>query len=126
MDARTQIIKDYIKAYNAFDTDNMIRDFDEMILFENVQNGKVNLSIRGLEAFKRQADQAKDYFEKRQQTIRSVQHDINVSEIEVDYYAVLAMDFPNGLKKGEELKLQGKSIFEFNENNKVIKLTDLS
>lgn len=99
MDARTQIIKDYIKAYNAFDTDNMIRDFDEMILFENVQNGKVNLSIRGLEAFKRQADQAKDYFEKRQQTIRSVQHDINVSEIEVDYYAVLAMDFPNGLKK---------------------------
>ncbi len=126
MNAREPIIKNYIEAYNVFDTERMIRDIDEMILFENVQNGKVNLSISGLEAFKQQADQAKNYFEKRQQTIRSVKHDINISEIEVDYYAVLAMDFPNGLKKGEELKLQGKSIFEFNENNKIIKLIDLS
>ena len=126
MNAREQIIKDYIEAYNAFDTEKMIRSFDEEILFENVQNGKVNLSISGLETFKQQADQAKNYFEKRQQTIKSVKHVKNVSEVEIDYYAVLAMDFPNGMKKGEELKLQGKSVFEFNDNNKITKLIDQS
>nr|WP_231570084.1 nuclear transport factor 2 family protein [Sporocytophaga myxococcoides] len=104
----------------------MVRNFDEKIMFENVQNGKVNLSIRGLEAFKQQADQAKDYFERRQQNIKSIKHDKNVSEIEIDYYAVLAKDFPNGLKKGEELKLRGISVFEFNDNNKIIRLKDLS
>ena len=35
------------------------------------------------------------------------------------------MDFPNGLKKGQELNLIGKSIFEF-DGDKIIKLTDVS
>jgi hypothetical protein len=35
------------------------------------------------------------------------------------------MDFPNGLKKGEEISLDGKSIFEFSEDGKIMKLTDI-
>jgi hypothetical protein len=37
----------------------------------------------------------------------------------------LNMDFPNGLKKGNELILKGKSVFKFLDN-KIIKLTDIS
>jgi hypothetical protein len=38
---------------------------------------------------------------------------------------VLAKDLPNGLKKGQELNLSGKSIFKFS-GNKITSLTDLS
>jgi hypothetical protein len=48
-----------------------------------------------------------------------------MSEIEIEYYAVLAMDFSNGMKKGNEIRLNGKSIFVF-KNNKIIRITDFS
>jgi hypothetical protein len=122
---REKIVKNYIDGYNHFDIDKMMADFDEKIFFENVQNGEVNMSLSGVSAFKQQAEQAKSYFTIRQQTIKSFTHNDDETEIVIDYSAVLAMDFPNGLKKGETLNLTGKSIFQFSDN-KIIKLTDIS
>jgi hypothetical protein len=125
MTDRENIIKNYIEGYNNFDIDKMFADFDESIIFENIQNGKVNMTLSGISALKEQAEQAKSYFSNRQQTIKSFVHNDDETEIEIDYSAILAMDFPNGLKKGEKLNLTGKSIFKF-ADNKVVKLTDIS
>ncbi|MBT1705226.1 hypothetical protein [Chryseosolibacter indicus] len=78
-----------------------------------------------MKAFRQQAELAKNYFTIRQQTIKSFNHFDNKTEIEVNYSAVLAMDFPNGLKSGQELNLTGRSIFEF-KGEKIIKLTDIN
>lgn len=125
MKNRERIIQNYIDGYNAFDIDKMVEDLDEDIVFDNVSNGQINMSLTGVKAFKEQAVLAKDYFSIRTQTIKSFTHHNDETEIEIDYKAVLAIDFPNGLKKGEELSLQGKSIFTFS-GNKIIKLTDIS
>lgn len=125
MTARVNIINNYIDGYNQFDIKKMVADLDDNIVFENLQNNEINLSLKGLTAFKEQAEIAKTYFAKRTQTVKSFRHFDNSTEIEIDYTAILAMDLPNGLKKGQELTLSGKSVFEF-ENNKVIKLTDIS
>jgi hypothetical protein len=125
MTEREKIIKNYIEGYNQFDVAKMIIDFDNNIVFENIQNGETNMSLKGLEQFRQQANQAKTYFTTRTQTIKSFKHLEMETEIEINYYAVLAMDFPNGLQKGEELNLIGKSVFEFN-GSKIIKLTDVS
>ena len=125
MTNREHIIKNYIEAYNAFDVNKMVADFDKNIVFENIQNGELNLCLKGLAAFKEQAEQAKTYFSKRTQTIKSFVHRSLETEIEIDYHAVLGMDFPNGLKSGQELNLQGKSIFCFLDD-KITKLTDIS
>ncbi|HLV50755.1 MAG TPA: hypothetical protein VLY84_03570 [Dysgonamonadaceae bacterium] len=125
MTDKVNIIKNYIDGYNQFDIEKMVMDFDDNIVFENLQNNEINLSLKGLTAFKEQAEIAKTYFAKRTQTVKSFRHFDNSTEIEIDYTAILAMDLPNGLKKGQELTLSGKSVFEF-ENNKVIKLTDIS
>lgn len=122
---REKVIKNYINGYNNFDIDKMFADFDESIIFENIQNGEVNMALSGILALKEQAEQAKNYFSSRQQTIKKFVHNDDETEIEIDYSAVLAMDFPNGLKKGEKLNLKGKSIFKFSAN-KVVKLTDVS
>jgi hypothetical protein len=122
---REKIIKNYIESYNQFDIDKMFADFDDKIVFENIQNGETNISLSGLTALKEQAEQAKTYFTERTQSIKSFNHFDNRCEIEISYRAILAMDFPNGLKKGQELNLFGKSIFEF-ESDKIIRLTDIS
>lgn len=125
MTDREKIIKNYIESYNQFDVDKMFVDFDDKIVFENIQNGETNMSLNGLTALREQAEQAKTYFTERTQSIKSFNHFDNRYEIEIGYKAILAMDFPNGLKKGQELNLLGKSIFEF-ENDKIIRLTDIS
>lgn len=122
---REKVVKNYINGYNNFDIDKMFAEFDESIIFENIQNGEVNMTLSGISAIKEQAEKAKYFFSSRQQTIKKFVHNDDETEIEIDYSAVLAMDFPNGLKKGEKLNLTGKSIFKFSDN-KVVKLTDIS
>ena len=125
MNQRENIILNYIKAYNDFDTTGMVADFDESIRFENISNGKSNMTLYGLEAFKAQAAKAKDVFSARQQAVKAFHHAGDKTEIEIDYEATLAADFPNGLKKGRRLKLLGKSIFKFS-GDKIVELIDIS
>jgi hypothetical protein len=122
---REAIIQNYITGYNQFDIERMVVDFDENIVFENISNDESNMLLTGLQAFREQAEQAKQYFSERTQTVKSFKHHNDKTEIELDYKATLAMDLPNGLKKGEELHLQGKSLFAFS-GNKIVGLTDIS
>jgi hypothetical protein len=126
MELREQIISNYINSYNSFDVKGMMADMDPLVKFENIANGDINMALNGLQAFKEQAEQATGIFTTRQQTINSFKH-LAADEIEIDitYQAVLAIDLPNGMKKGDELNLTGRSVFKFN-GDKIIKLTDIS
>ena len=122
---REKIIKDYITAYNNFDIEKMLTHLDEQIKFENISNGVTNMTLTDLNSFREQAEQAKKIFTTRKQTIKSWTHQDNLTEIEIEYNAVLAIDLPNGLKKDDILNLEGKSIFKFSKG-KIIELTDIS
>ena len=125
MDDREKIIANYIDGYNQFDINKMVTDLDENIIFKNLQNGETNMTLSGLTEFKLQAERAKSYFTTRKQTIKSFKYSDTEIEIEIDYYAILGMDLPNGLKSGQELNLKGKSIFKFS-GHKIVELTDIS
>lgn len=122
---REKIILNYMDGYNEFDVEKMTFNFDDTIVFKNIQNGEVNMTLSGIDEFKQQAKLAKSYFENRRQQIKSIKHYKDKTEIEIDYFATLAIDLSNGLKKGDKLELKGKSIFVF-YNNKIIQLTDES
>lgn len=121
---KEKIIQNYIEGYNQFDINKMIADFDESVIFENIQNGEVNLTLNGIGEFTSQAEKGKEFFSARKQTITSLIQDEITAIIDIDYYAVLAIDFPNGLKAGQELNMKGKSIFQFLDD-KIVKLTDI-
>ena len=61
MTDRVNIINNYIDGYNQFDIKKMVADLDDNIVFENIQNNEINLSLKGLTAFKQQAETAKTY-----------------------------------------------------------------
>lgn len=121
---RQEMIKNYIAAYNNFDIENMFLDFDDHIIFENIYDGKKTNYLKGLNDLKQLAETSKKIFKHRKQTIKLFRHKLNTTEIEVEFEAILASELnSNGVEK--HIKLQGISIFEF-ENDKIIKLTDLS
>lgn len=120
---REQIIQNYVKAYNNFDTKTMTLDFDEAIVFENFQNVECTMSLIGIVNFEKQAEEAKQYFSSREQIIELFEHSNDTTEVAIRYQAILAQDLPNGMKRGDAIKLIGKSIFRFS-GNKIIQLTD--
>ncbi|WP_286767891.1 MULTISPECIES: nuclear transport factor 2 family protein [Sphingobacterium] len=122
---RTEKIFKYVEAYNQMDAKNMIADFSDDIIFKNVVNGEKTMELQGIEEFKKQAIEALSYFSEREQVIESITHNYSTTDISITYRAIAAMDFPNGLKKGEEISLDGKSIFEFSDDGKIIRLTDI-
>ena len=123
---RSEKIFRYLDAYNKMEVENMIADFDDGIVFLNVTNGEKTMELQGIEAFKKQTIEALSYFSHREQSIESMTHSLDSTEITIGYRAIAAMDFPNGLKKGDEIKLKGKSVFEFSADGKISKLTDKS
>lgn len=106
------------------DVENMIADFADDIIFQNVMNGEKTMELLGIDAFKKQAIEALSYFSTREQAIESMTHSLSSTEIVINYRATAAMDFPNGLKKGDVINLQGKSVFEFSADGKISLLTD--
>lgn len=126
MDNQQQgIIKNYVQSYNNFDIEGMTKDLDEGIVFQHIAHGEVNVKTEGLQAFREQAESAKQYFKEREQTITSWEMHDSVVTIEISYKAILAIDLPNGLVAGDTLELKGTSSFEF-ENGKITRITDKS
>lgn len=127
MKEREDIIHNYVNAYNNFDIDGMVKDLDDNVRFENISSGETNMVLDGISSFKEQAEQTKAFFSERKQTITSFKHEADETEIEIDYHAVLACDFPNGLKKGDVLQLQGRSVFNFKDkDHKITAIKDIS
>ncbi len=47
------------------------------------------------------------------------------AEVEISFIGVLAVDLPNGLRRGETLRLEGRTDFEFGDG-KILKIADIS
>lgn len=120
-----RVIEDYIQAYNRFDVDGMVQHLHPSVVFKNITNGQTGLQTEGLPAFRQQAEQAKQYFSHRRQTITAWKFSGDTVTIEIDYEGQLAIELPNGLKAGDTLRLSGQSVFVF-EGHQVIALTDKS
>lgn len=120
-----KIIDEYLRAYNNFNVENMIKDVHEDIVFRNIANGEVNLELKGKEALKNQAEQAVNLFKKRKMNITEQKCENNVVENIIDFTGILAVDIPDGPKEGEIIKLKGKSVFQF-EKGKIILIEDIS
>lgn len=122
---KRDLINRYINAYNAFDIDGMMAIVHPEIKFKNITGGEVNAEASGVDEFRQMAEQSKELFSSREQEISEFTADGNEASIHINYEAVLASDLPNGMKKGETLKLNGRSEFRFMDG-KISSITDYS
>ena len=123
--APKQLVEAYIEAYNHFDVAGMLAPLHDDVVFRNVSNGETTLTLTGREAFRQQAEQATQYFSAREQRVTNWQVNGQRVEVVIDYTAVAAIEFSNGLKPGDSLHLQGKSVFQV-EDGHIISIADIS
>lgn len=119
------IIEKYIAAYNSFDVNGMTQYVHQDICFKNIANGQLNLTLEGIEKFEVQANAVKAYFKDRKQTITAWTFDEDKVIIDIDYFAIVAQEFPNGWKVGDTIELKGQSEFTFKEG-RIIQIVDRS
>lgn len=122
---KTRLIEQYIEAYNAFDIDGMLATLSGDIQFENLQNGDLTASAHGTAEFAAMAEQSKDLFTQRQQSLSQFEFDADVTKVNIDYQGTLAVDLPNGFKAGQVLSIKGRSEFQFS-NGKISLIRDIS
>ena len=122
---RKTLLENYIRAYNRFDIEAMTANLSDNIVFKNISNGETTLELEGLNAFRKQAEQAGNWFSEREQTIEKIVFTGDGCEIDIDYQAKLAADLPDGLRAGEKINLKGKSKLRF-ADGKIIEILDIS
>jgi len=122
---KKNLVEDYVRAYNGFDIEGMTANLHAAIVFTNVSGGEVTLEISGIENFRVQAKRVAELFSERRQTIERISFSADGCEIAIDYHAELAVDLPNNLKAGDEINLQGKSVFRF-ADGKISEIRDVS
>lgn len=124
-DDKRSLIKRYLDAYNAFDIDGMMSVIHPDIEFKNVSGVEVNASASGINELRKLAEQSKNLFSSRKQTLLKFWAKDNMAFIDVAYEGVLASGLPNGMKAGETLLLNGRSEFTFRDG-KIDRITDIS
>ncbi|MEO0755353.1 MAG: nuclear transport factor 2 family protein [Cyanobacteria bacterium J06648_16] len=121
---RTLILR-YIDAYNRFDIDGMLSMLNTDITFKNVSGGEVNAQAEGLEQFRRLAEQAKQLFSQREQTLKSIEFSDDSALANIDFAGTAAVNFSSGPKVGEIIRLSGRSKFKFHQE-KICSIEDYS
>jgi pimeloyl-ACP methyl ester carboxylesterase len=110
------LVREYIEAYNSFQPERMVVHMHPEVIFENKYKGATDTRLEGKAAFLEQAKKAASYFSGRKQEILewSFEEEDSV-KITIAYEAIMAVDFPNGLKKGDRLQIKGSSTFRFKD-----------
>ena len=119
------LVDQYIDAYNRRDVDGMLAGVHPQVEFKNISAGVVNASARGVAELRNLAQQSLSLFSERRQVIDSFEGQGSRAVASITFYAVVAKDLPNGLKKGQVLNLSGRSEFEF-QDGAISKITDIS
>jgi len=124
-DRNRTVIEQYIEAYNAFHIDGMLALLHDDIVFHNYSGGKLELATNGIGEFRELAEKSATLFASRRQTITDYRSENGEIVVDIHYDAVLAVDLPNGLKRGEQMELTGKSVFQI-EDGKILRIEDHS
>lgn len=119
------IIREYIKYYNEFNLDGMLSLMTDDVCFENIMNGSTDVKTTDIAELEQIAGISLNIFSERLQTIKNITIEGDSYVVEIDYYGKIAENLPNGLKQGDEIKLDGKSIYKFRDG-KICSLTDIS
>ncbi|WP_420426781.1 nuclear transport factor 2 family protein [Algiphilus sp.] len=124
-DSKRALILRYLDAYNRFDVEAMMATVHDDVVFQNITAGEVTAQADGAASLRQMAEQAKTIFAARRQTLLAFSETSKEAAIQVAFEGVLACDLPNGMKAGQELRLEGRSEFTF-EDGRLIRIVDIS
>ncbi|PLX71445.1 MAG: hypothetical protein C0602_01145 [Denitrovibrio sp.] len=110
---KESIVIKYINAYNKKDIDEMLKYVTWDVAFSSMSEDKVNVEIFGKSNFQELMKSTQSLFRKRELIIKSIKFIEGKIWIDTRLEAVFATNLPNGIKKGDELKVDSSYEFTF-------------
>ncbi len=117
------LIENYIRRYNLKDIDGMMALLSDDVVFESISAATGIMSVQGKENLRKLSEKSGEIFKVRRLTPVTTVLDDDNAAVEVNYWAVLAMDLPDGKKADEEVEFRGVSFFEI-KGGLISRLTD--
>jgi ketosteroid isomerase-like protein len=117
------LLTDYVRRYNEKNIDGMLELFNDDVIFESISSATGYINVKGKENLRRLAEKSAEIFSERRQTPTNMVLDEKNIAVEVEYWARLAMDLPDGKKAGEEVQFRGASFFVVRDG-RISRLTD--
>ena len=102
-----------MEAYNCKNVAGMLDCVAEDVVFRNMSGGMVNMEIYGRSSLEELANKTRDLFKTRTQIIKGINFMGEKVRTDVRFEAVFAMNLPNGVKKGDKMKVDGYSEYDF-------------
>lgn len=121
---KQDLISTFIHAYNGFDIDAMLSMLHPDIEFKSVTDGEVNVYIQGKNEYRILAEQSRNLYSSRKQTVMEFHEKEDQAFVEIFYTSVLAIDLSEEMKAGDTLNLRGLTEFVFRDE-KIYRLTDI-
>lgn len=109
------LIRKYIDAYNSKDVAGMLACVTDDVVFRNMTGGAVNMEIYGKSSLEEIAEKTKGLFKVRNQTVKNINFMTERTRVDIRFEAVFAMTLPNGVKKGDKMKMDGYSEYDFRD-----------
>ena len=110
-----RLINAYIDAYNEMDVKGMLQVLHPEVEFKNFTGDEVTATASGIDEFKALAEQTRDLFTSRHQTLKNFRRENDKAIIDIVFEGVLEKDLPNGLEAGQLLRMEGTSEFSFRD-----------
>jgi steroid delta-isomerase-like uncharacterized protein len=120
-----ELIRRYIRAYNAFDIEGMLALLSPNIRFENYSGAELTASADGIDEFRRLAEIAKAMFTEREQRVTFLKLDGDEAFADIEYRGRVAADIPGGPAAGTSIELKGTTEFSFRDG-RIFRIVDRS
>lgn len=119
------LVADYINAYNAMNVEGMLACLADDVSFRNYSGEELTAEASGKQSFEELARFGVSAFLRRKQTVTNAITVVDTTLVEIDYFAVVAKDLPNGWKTGQEISFSGASRFQIRDGQ-IISIVDQS
>lgn len=118
------LISNFMHAYNGFDIEGMLSMLHPEIEFKSITDGEVQVFIQGKDEYRILAEQSRNLYSSRKQTVMEIHEKGDQAFVEIFYSSVLAIDLTEDMKAGDTLNLRGLTEFVF-QDEKIYRLTDI-
>lgn len=119
-------IEKYLMYYNSFDCDSMLELLEEDIVFKNIVSDEINIETNGKNQFKDLFLRASSIFSSQTQTMITIAVEENTASVEIFFDGTIKNDTDSGLLKGDEVRIEGYTEFEFSDSGLIKTITDYS
>lgn len=121
-----EIVLKYIESYNNSDTDSMCEIMHKDLVFKNIVNNETIVETHGVDDFTELVKNSFAMFSEKEKKMITIAVEDNIASVEIFLDAVLAKDIEDQAFKGDNIRIEGYTEFEFTDNSLIKAITDYS